>query len=623
METPVAVVVTNTRASWKRILSCYGLGSQEVLRLLHFTLSKCSKSQNNDDSEHTKYISIPNLNRMAARSRLADGYLYFFSCESNLFVLEELVLQFVNIRCSTKSAGLTVEDVVKDEGKVISLVESILVPRLLHSTPRLIEPYHLSTGEYVHKQAFDLSQTIATARSSGAGVGEGAIQRAALESPAFVPTEEDVRGNGVSVRTQVESTSKVVDEANLDVAESESQPSSSAAVPVLELEHSIDTETLEHTTTQNDDELADEIESPSKMVEPIEDPFNLGAIQLQKEDMNVSATAQAPSNLLDLGDSSDRDWNSSVVGMKPNDLGSSKLDRSGPSNHHVAKDDFQDSDIFGLAPLNTYKAAQALNDFTVDSPLSVIKSVLNNENVQISGIGTTVVMKEEVVMMFATSCLKQALCKGSIGIKCNKAAIEKNARIKLSPFWLKQLDYLRVSSSSKLDGLVLDCGKTSKFCSLENVIKYSVRPRRYSFPARVFFQAIVSPSSVDFLVQVLLSPKVKSITSASCSVFIGLGHLASWQAKDSFPMAAFDSEQHGLIWNANFLDFAETKVFRATLSKAELIQTEDFSKLSQIHANVTLNLQHQPLVEQDCQMLKQVDVKIGALPAVSISTAER
>ena len=92
MEPPVAVVVTNKGATWKKVLNCYGVGKEEALRQLQLALSKVKESNAaNNNPYYVEHISLPSLDRMATRISLGDGFLYFFSCESNVFVLEELV----------------------------------------------------------------------------------------------------------------------------------------------------------------------------------------------------------------------------------------------------------------------------------------------------------------------------------------------------------------------------------------------------------------------------------------------------------------------------------------------------------------------------------------------------
>ena len=38
MEAPVAVVITNTSATWKKVLNTYGMGQEEVVRSLQLAL---------------------------------------------------------------------------------------------------------------------------------------------------------------------------------------------------------------------------------------------------------------------------------------------------------------------------------------------------------------------------------------------------------------------------------------------------------------------------------------------------------------------------------------------------------------------------------------------------------
>ena len=90
MDTPVAVVVTNSGSSWRKALNCYGTDEQEAYRLLRLALAKLGASPT-AGTRAIEHVSIPELRRTATRGRLGDGYLYLFSCETNVFMLDELL----------------------------------------------------------------------------------------------------------------------------------------------------------------------------------------------------------------------------------------------------------------------------------------------------------------------------------------------------------------------------------------------------------------------------------------------------------------------------------------------------------------------------------------------------
>ena len=171
--------------------------------------------------------------------------------------------------------------------------------------------------------------------------------------------------------------------------------------------------------------------------------------------------------------------------------------------------------------------------------------------------------------------------------------------------------------------LVLDCGAASCYGALQDVIRYSVKPNRLSLPARTFFEIRVAPRWVELHVQLLKSPRMStSINTANCAIQIPLlHHFSGWQVKHAAPKAMLDSRRSQLAWTANVFECAEGKSFRAVLVKPEgLVSTEDFSALSQLQANVRSQLQYQPMLQPDCQVLKSLELLLEALPTVSVRT---
>jgi hypothetical protein len=98
------------------------------------------------------------------------------------------------------------------------------------------------------------------------------------------------------------------------------------------------------------------------------------------------------------------------------------------------------------------------------------------------------------------------------------------------------------------------------------------------------------------------------------------------QLKDSTPKVNLDSGGLHLVWNDTEVLGGNSReggvAFKAVFTKAGggLVETEDLMKVSQVQARITSSFNYLPFVRQNCQVLKQLEMAIDALPSTFVST---
>ncbi|QDZ22889.1 hypothetical protein A3770_09p54070 [Chloropicon primus] len=666
METPVAVVVTNNGTTWGKALNCYGTDEGDVLRMMHSAASKWSgKRPNGSVQNKVEHASIPSLNArmMATRGKLADGYLYLFTSETNTFALENLMSELLQVRCSAKSAGLTMEDIVKDSEKVVALVEAVLVPHMLHCTRKVLSLDCLTTIEGNQKQNFDLSQEIRP-HSLTWSPDEGSETLPEASATMATPVEDPQPGGGMFGGPQPTCTP------------TDSREDANGAVsPIAEQERETK-EVLQEGTNPNlvatvapqslSSREGGQAEPPGPsngaIPEPLisqdqdvrgedaRDPLDFGAAPIgaapaQTEPGSFPETtitpAAEPADPFDLfglpptqdSGALEANFGASDVaeGPSPDSFSQEPAPPFSAEEQVVAEQDHQAGfqPVPAVIPpaMRTGRGllAGGSNEIRVDSPMTMINTMFRSDDTNrwSGGVKTTAIINERITMKVKAGCL-QARCTGSVGIRCDRGTTVSNALIKLNPVWLRDLGALHILAGGTLSqDLVLDCGAAPSYGALQDVIRYSVKPNRFPLPARTFFEIRVAPRWVELHVQLLKSPRMStSINTASCAIQIPLlHHFSGWQVKHAAPKAMLDSRQSQLAWKANVFECAEGKSFRAVLLKPEgLVNTEDLSALSQLQANVSSQLQYQPMLQPDCQVLKSLELHVEALPTVSVRT---
>ena len=197
------------------------------------------------------------------------------------------------------------------------------------------------------------------------------------------------------------------------------------------------------------------------------------------------------------------------------------------------------------------------------------------------------------------------------------------ALVRINPQWMNGLNSLRILDTTKLtEGLSLDCGSAGDFSDLRDVIHYTVRADRYNFPARVFFQIKVSPRAATLVLQIIKSPALdEGIKSADCSIKIPLDFLSNWTLKDGATQPGLDDTKQNLVWRGSILKCAEPQVFSAIFVKPRLVDARDLQGFERMEATVTSLLQHKAGTQEECRVLKTVDMTAQALAVVSVSTA--
>ena len=632
MDTPVAVVVTNPGASWSKVLNCYGIGKDEVLNCLHLALTKVGKKLGGKSV--VDHIAIPSLNRTATRGRLSDGYLYFFSSEANVFLLEPLVHQLVQIRCTSKSLGLTIEDIVKDSNKVVSMVESILVPHLLHCTTRLIEPHALRSEERKRKEAFDLSQSIERI-PSGESMGSG--RRVGLPSaPPMLfedkwnasPSEENlVSGEDVFGLERPEAGPKSQgDETAAGTSTTIDPPLEGnnlfTGTDVFAAQESAEVDQPQSQLNRNGAEI-----DPFRQLEDVQ-----GGAPLPQEEV-APPPSSAPADALDLFGLPIQNGASPVQDFKPEEEESVSTVQGGGTSatgaHAMEGALFIDASPMDLSQPTSLPDANrfgAVPDFQTTPSDGVPHQLpaLSQESFETGAIAIARV-SETVFVKVRSSCLR-ARCTGAIGIQCNQdrgANPPTKALVKINPQWMNGLSSLRILATTRLtEGLSLDCGSAGDFSDLRDVIHYTVRADRYAFPARVFFQIKVSPHAATLVLQILKSPALdEGIESADCLIKIPLGFLSNWTLKEGAPQPGLDDTRRNLVWRGSILKCAEPQAFRATFVKPRLVDARDLRGFESMEATVTSCLRHKAATQEGCRVMKTVNMTAQALPVVSVSTA--